>query len=111
MSAYVQDSIQAGSRVTADVGLRVDRYDLLVSETHASPRVNLAFRIGDATVLHASYNHFFVPPPIEGVLSSSAGLTRLIEEIGGRASAARADGRGSVRSGCRRRGSVLCSSR
>ena len=33
-------------------------------------------------MVHASYNHFFVPPPIEGVLSSSAGLTRSIEEIG-----------------------------
>ena len=31
VSVYLQDSIQAGSRVTADVGLRVDRY--------ASPRV------------------------------------------------------------------------
>ena len=82
VSAYVQDSIQIGGRVTADVGLRVDRYDLLAAATHASPRVNLAFRVGGATVLHASYNHFFVPPPIEGVLSSSAGLTRSIEEIG-----------------------------
>ena len=33
-------------------------------------------------MLHTSYNHFFVPPPIEGVLSSSAGLTQSIEEIG-----------------------------
>ena len=82
ISAYLQDSVQAGSRVTVDIGLRVDRYSLLVSETHASPRVNLAFRTGDATVVHASYNHFFVPPPVEGVLSSSAGLTRSIEEIG-----------------------------
>src|SRR5688572_28248649 len=38
--------------------------------------------MGGATVLHTSYNHFFVAPPIEGVLSSSAGLTRAIEEIG-----------------------------
>jgi hypothetical protein len=44
--------------------------------------VNLAFRVADSTVVHASYNHFFVPPPIEGVLSSSAGLTRFIDEIG-----------------------------
>jgi len=33
-------------------------------------------------VIHASYNHFFVPPPIEGVLSSSAGLTSQLREIG-----------------------------
>jgi hypothetical protein len=82
VSAYLQDSIQAGSRVTVDVGLRADRFDLLTSAMHASPRVNLAWRVADATVIHASYNHFFVPPPVEGVLSSSAGLTRFIEEIG-----------------------------
>ena len=82
VSAYFQDGIQIGSHMTADVGLRVDHYDLLAAATHASPRVNLAFQVGRATVLHTSYNHFFVPPPIEGVLSSGAGLTRSIEEIG-----------------------------
>ena len=82
VSGYIQDAIRIGRRVTADVGVRVDRYDLLATATHVSPRVNLAFQVGEATVLHASYNHFFVPPPIEGVLSSSAGLTRSIEEIG-----------------------------
>ena len=82
VSAYVQDGIQVGDRLTADLGVRLDRYDLLVSATHLSPRVNLAVRIGGGGVLHASYNHFFVPPAIEGVLSSSAGLTAFIEEIG-----------------------------
>ena len=81
VSVYVQDNIQAG-RVTLDAGLRVDHYGLLVSATHASPRVNVGVRLTDETMLHASYNHFFVPPPIEGVLSSSAGLTRSIDEIG-----------------------------
>ena len=80
VSVYVQDNIQAG-RVTLDAGLRVDHYGLLVSATHASPRVNVGVRVNDETVLNASYNHFFVPPPIEGVLSSSAGLTRSIDEI------------------------------
>jgi outer membrane receptor protein involved in Fe transport len=82
LSAYVQDGIQLGDRVTADLGVRVDRYSLVTSATHASPRVNLAFRVGSHAVLHASYNNFFVPPPIEGVLSSSAGLTQRIREIG-----------------------------
>lgn len=82
ISAYVQDAVQLGARVKADIGIRVDRYDLLVSATHASPRVNLAVQMGGGATLHASYNHFFVPPPIEGVLSSSAGLTAAIREIG-----------------------------
>ena len=82
ISAYVQDGIQLGTRVTADLGVRLDHYDLLVSDTHASPRANIAVDIGRGAVIHGSYNHFFVPPAIEGVLSSSAGLTGMIREIG-----------------------------
>ena len=33
-------------------------------------------------MLFGSYNHFYVPPPIENVLASSAGLTSLVSEIG-----------------------------
>src|SRR5262249_14827748 len=82
LSAYVQDGIQLGPRVTADLGVRLDHYDLVVSDTHASPRVNMAVQVGGGAVVHASYDHFFVPPAIEGVLSSSAGLTARIREIG-----------------------------
>src|SRR5262245_19379433 len=46
ISAYVQDDIPLGDRVTADVGVRVDHYALLISTTHASPRVNLAVQTG-----------------------------------------------------------------
>jgi outer membrane receptor protein involved in Fe transport len=81
-SAYVQDNIQINGRLTADVGVRVDRYDLVVTSTQASPRINVAFMLGRGAILHASYNHFFVPPPVEGVLSSAAGLTQRIGEIG-----------------------------
>src|SRR3989441_233734 len=41
-----------------------------------------AIKAGGDAVVHGSYNHFFVPPAIEGVLSSSAGLTARIREIG-----------------------------
>jgi hypothetical protein len=82
MSAFAQDDIQLGSRLTGDFGLRVDRHALVIDETHVSPRINVAYRAGRGATIHASYNHFFVPPPIEGVLSSSAGLTSLIKEIG-----------------------------
>jgi hypothetical protein len=82
VSAFAQDSIQLGKRVTADVGARLDRHALVVTDTHLSPRVNVAVRAGGGAVLHASYNHFFVPPAVEGILSSSAGLTSSISEIG-----------------------------
>jgi outer membrane receptor protein involved in Fe transport len=80
VSGYVQDTMQLGRRVTLDAGVRLDRHALLVTSTHASPRVNLAVRVGEA-IAHASYNRYFVPPPIEGLLSSSAGLTQRINEI------------------------------
>lgn len=82
LSAYVQDAIRLGGRLSADVGVRIDRYAVVVSATHASPRINVAAHLPGETVLHASYNHFFVPPPAEGLLSSSAGLTSQISEVG-----------------------------
>jgi outer membrane receptor for ferrienterochelin and colicins len=82
LSAYIQDVIPVGRRVTVNAGVRVDRYDLAVAGTHASPRLNVAIDVGGRTLVHASYNRFFVPPPIEGVLSNAAGLTSRIREIG-----------------------------
>ena len=69
--------------LTLNAGLRFDHYNLATSATHFSPRVNMAYRFSDAgTVLHASYDHFFVPPAMENVLISSAGLTRFLQDFG-----------------------------
>ena len=79
ISLYFQDKVQLTEALTVDLGLRYDRYSLATSDFHFSPRVNLAYRFARTnTVLHGSYNHFFVPPPIENVLASSAGLTRFV---------------------------------
>src|SRR2546428_11148708 len=68
--------------LTVNAGLRFDRYSLATSDTHFSPRVNLAYRFaGSGTVIHASYDHFFVPPAVENVLISSAGLTRFLQDF------------------------------
>jgi len=77
------DNGRSARAITA-LGARVarDGAALVITGTGVSPRVNLAYRAGRGAVLHASYNHFFVPPPIEGVLSSAAGLTNQIREIG-----------------------------
>jgi len=82
LSVYAQDGLPLGDRVTANVGVRLDRYGLVISAAHLSPRVNLAYQAGAGTVVSASYNHFFVPPPVEGVLSTSGGLTSRIREVG-----------------------------
>jgi outer membrane receptor protein involved in Fe transport len=82
ISLYLQDKIQLTRGLTADIGLRYDRYSLAISKFHFSPRLNVAYHFDSGTVLHGSYNHFFVPPPVENLLASSAGLTRFISEIG-----------------------------
>jgi outer membrane receptor protein involved in Fe transport len=82
ISLYLQDKIQLTPHLTADIGLRYDRYSLAISKFHFSPRLNIAYRFDSGTVLYGSYNHFFVPPPVENVLAGSAGLTQLISEIG-----------------------------
>src|SRR5262245_57121259 len=65
VSVFAQDKLQLTSGLTLDLGVRVDHYSLEISESHVSPRVNAAYRLPAGTVLFASYNHFFVPPPIE----------------------------------------------
>src|SRR5262245_31162745 len=81
-SLYVQDKMQVTPELTVDFGMRFDRYRLAISESHVSPRVNVAYRFASGTMVFGSYNHFFVPPPIENVLAGSAGLTNLVSEIG-----------------------------
>ena len=81
-SVFLQDKLELTPAFSVDLGLRFDRYTLAISESHVSPRVNAAWRLPTGTVLFGSYNHFFVPPPIENVLAGSAGLTRLVSEIG-----------------------------
>ncbi len=81
-SVFLQDKMQLTSSFTLDLGVRFDRHSLAISESHVSPRLNAAYRFSSGTVLFGSYNHFYVPPPIENVLASSAGLTSLVSEIG-----------------------------
>ncbi|MBI4464379.1 MAG: TonB-dependent receptor, partial [Acidobacteria bacterium] len=82
ISLYLQDKIQVTNGLTADIGLRYDRYSLAMSTFHFSPRLNLAYTFAKTgTVLHASYGHFFTPPPAENVLISSAGLTRYLQDF------------------------------
>ena len=90
ISWYAQDHLKLFERLTVDLGLRYDHYDIVTTEDAWSPRIGLAyFFTKTGTVLRASYNRLFQTPPTENLLLSSsaagaafsplaAGLTRAV---------------------------------
>lgn len=71
-AAYVQDKFSPVRNLTLDLGVRLDRYDLLDTHSAASPRAGIAYHIPQShTVLHFAYSRLFSPPPIEYQLLSS----------------------------------------
>lgn len=84
ISYYIQDKIRLFGNLTADLGIRYDQYSLATSSFHFSPRINLAYQIrSTGTLLLASYNRLFMPPPIEYLLLSSTSPARFIRELAG----------------------------
>jgi TonB dependent receptor/Carboxypeptidase regulatory-like domain len=65
-SVYAQDHIQLTPNLTTDVGVRYDYFDLTDTFAQVSPRFSLAWHIPNSrTTLHATYNRFFSPHPLE----------------------------------------------
>jgi hypothetical protein len=71
-SLYIQDTWQAGTRLTIGAGVRFDRTTLLLPRHQWSPRAGVSYRIGDATVLRGSASRFYQPPQPEHLLLSSS---------------------------------------
>ncbi len=72
VSAYFQDHFSAGRNLTLDLGGRYDRFDLVDSASQVSPRVGAAYHFNRTkSLLHAAYNRYFSPPPIEYSLLAS----------------------------------------
>ncbi|HKP11759.1 MAG TPA: TonB-dependent receptor, partial [Blastocatellia bacterium] len=72
-SAFVQDRFSPFKNFTIDAGLRFDDYRLLVSDHAFSPRIGFAYSIPRTqTVIRASYNRLFQPPPAENLLLASS---------------------------------------
>ncbi len=79
---YAQDHFSLTKRLTIDIGLRWDRYSLLLTENKVSPRVGLAFLVPRSrTVLRASYNRLFQPPPIENILLASSEMAAAVSPL------------------------------
>lgn len=81
-AVYVQDRIRVREDLTIDLGLRYDRYRLLIHDDAFSPRIGVAYHISRSnTTLRASYNRIFQAPPLENILlSSSAAAAALSPE-------------------------------
>src|SRR4029078_3525014 len=81
---YAQDAITAGNFMVR-LGLRVDRYDGLVSKTGPQPRVGFAYNIKKTgAVLRVAYARTFETPFNENLLLSSAtGIGGLAQNVFG----------------------------
>jgi outer membrane receptor for ferrienterochelin and colicins len=70
-SAYVQDEWQIVKWLTANYGVRYDRYTAFSEGNQVSPRLNFVVTPLDGTTLHAGYARYFSPPPFELIASES----------------------------------------
>jgi hypothetical protein len=71
-SFYLQDHFSPFRNLVVDYGARYDHFDLIDTAVQVSPRVGLAYHITKTrSVVRASYNRLFSPPPIEYSLLAS----------------------------------------
>src|SRR5262249_30435637 len=68
---YAQDGITAG-KFLFNIGLRIDRYDGVISKTGPQPRLGIAYKAARGTVLRVAYSRTFETPFNENLLLSSA---------------------------------------
>lgn len=79
VSAYAQDSIHAGPRLTVDFGLRADWSRLLIAASQLSPRLGAAYHVAaSGTTLRLSAGRFFQPPQAENLLLASSPQARAL---------------------------------
>ena len=71
-SVYLQDHFSPFRNLVVDAGARYDHFDLVDTHVQVSPRVGIAYHLEKTrSVLRASYNRLFSPPPIEYSLLAS----------------------------------------
>jgi hypothetical protein len=84
---FVQDVFSPTPDLNISLGVRYDRYRLLVNESAVSPRLGMAYHVhGSETVLRASYSRLFMPPFSENLLVSSSAEARALspqQDVGG----------------------------
>ncbi len=69
---YLQDEWRLTDHWTLNYGARYDRFDSSFDhEGQLSPRVNLVWKINDATTAHLGYSRYFTPPSVQYVSSAT----------------------------------------
>lgn len=71
-SLYLQDHFSPVRNLWVDLGVRYDYFNLVTTQAQTSPRIGFAYHFDRTkSVLHAAYNRYFSPPPIEYSLLAS----------------------------------------
>jgi outer membrane receptor for ferrienterochelin and colicin len=73
-SLYLQDEWHVLAPLTINYGVRFDKVSAFINEQQWSPRVNVSYKLSDATALHAGFSRYFTPPPQELAAQSSINL-------------------------------------
>jgi outer membrane receptor for ferrienterochelin and colicin len=73
-SIYLQDEWHVLAPLTINYGVRFDKVSAFINEQQWSPRLNVAYKVSEATALHAGYSRYFTPPPQELAAQSSIDL-------------------------------------
>ena len=69
---YLQDEWHPIDRLTVNYGLRYDLFDAsFLREAQLSPRLNVVWKAGDQTSVHAGYSRYFTPPSLQYVSPAS----------------------------------------
>jgi hypothetical protein len=80
---YVQDTLSPIDDLHISVGVRFDRYHLLIRDSAISPRLGVAYHLhGTGTVVRGSYSRIFMPPFSENLLLSSSPEARALSPNG-----------------------------
>jgi len=79
LGLFVQDTFSPMADLNVNVGVRYDRYRLLIEDSAVSPRVGVAYHVhGSGTVVRGSYSRIFMPPFAENLLLSSSAQARAL---------------------------------
>src|SRR6185295_1097794 len=79
LGLFVQDTFSPIPDLNINVGVRYDRYQLLIEDSAVSPRIGVAYHLHDSgTVLRGSYSRIFMPPFAENLLLSSSAQARAL---------------------------------